>query len=152
MSINNRQTYNSPVGFIVLRKEQGAPFTVSKITNMLEFPKLISPLAEEFQVGSMLTHINEACVCKSRNVPTLLAGAVVSIAFVNNLVAWEAVKSNPKYFDEQMSLAKNGFLAKGHTGRAAVLTVVSAEFSHRNAVGVGDLLLSVDGVSTAMMS
>ena len=119
---------------------------------MLEFPKLISPLAEEFQVGSMLTHINEACVCKSRNVPTLLAGSVVSIAFVNNLVAWQAVKNNPKYFDEQMSLAKNGFLAKGHTGRLAVLTVVSAEFCRINAVSVGDLLLSVGGVSTDLMS
>ena len=95
MSINKIQTYNSPVGFIGLRKEQGAPFTVSKITNILVFPKLISPLAEEFQVGSMLTHINEACVCKSHNVPTLLAGVVSSIAFVNSFEAWEAIKNNP---------------------------------------------------------
>ena len=168
MSSNKRQTYNSPVGFIGLRKEKGAPFTVSKITNILEFPRLISPHSEEFQVGSMLTHINGACICKSSNVPTLLTEVVSSIAFVNNLVAWEAIKHNPTMsfgpqvslaknvtqvaFDNNNLLSKNGFCAKGHRGRAAVLTVVSAEFSHANAVGVGDLLLSVDGVCTLLMN
>ena len=106
MSINKRQAYTSPVGFIGLRKV-GAPFTVSEITNTLKLPRLISPLSEEFKVGSMLTHINEACVCKSKNVPTLLAGVVASIAFVNNLEAWEAVKNNPTIsFGQQASLAK----------------------------------------------
>ncbi len=54
---------------------------------------------------------------------------------------------------EQLSLSKYGYYATGHlhSGRAAVLAVVSAEFSNRNAVSVGDLLLSVDGVSTAII-
>ncbi len=130
MSTNKRQTYNSPVGFIGLRKV-GAPFTVSEITNTLKLPRLISPLSEEFKVGSMLTHINEACVCKSHSVPTLLAGVVFSIAFVNNYEAWEAVKNNPTIsFGQQVSLAKNGFLARVRTGFAAVLTVVSANTAY----------------------
>jgi len=120
---------------------------------LFEFPHLISPLAEEFKVGSMLTHINEACVCKSHNVPTLLAGDVLLIAFVNNYEAREAVKNNPTIsFGQQVSLAKNGFYARGHFGRAAVLTIVSDEFNRVHAVSVGDLLLSVGGVSTTLMN
>ena len=47
---------------------------------------------------------------------------------MNNLEAWEAIKSHPTmFFDQQVSLAKNGFVAKVNTGFAAVLTVVSTE-------------------------
>ena len=111
---------DGPVGFVGLRRKIGEPHTVTRITNILELPQCISLslIFEEFDVGSMLTHIDGACVCSSNNIPELLNGDVESISFVNSIEAWEAIKLNALRNRispaEQLSLTKNGFYAQAH--------------------------------------
>ncbi len=85
-----------------------------------------------------------------------MSSSELKVALMSDFVNFEVItKLAFQYHNnspEQFSVAKNGFYASGHTGRAAILTVLSAECSHANAVGVGDLLLSFGGVSTTMMT
>ena len=86
---------------------------------------------------------------------TLMSFSRLDTVLMGDFVSFEVITQAAFEYNnspEQLSVAKNGFYARGHRGRAAVLTVVSAEFNRVHAVGVGDLLLSVGGVSTVLMN
>ena len=76
----------------------------------------------------------------------LLLSNFVSCQFVTRTV----YESNTSQSTEQLSLTKNGFYAQAHLGRLSVLKSVTTELSRLRAVGIGDFLLSVDGVSTTL--
>ena len=91
-------TGDGPVGFLGIRASRGGPYRVTEITNLLELPVCISSVNEEFCVGSLITHINGICICKTvNNIPSWLnAPNLTSISFVNSLEAWDVVKNQPQ--------------------------------------------------------
>jgi hypothetical protein len=166
-------------GFKFIRLGKGKPFLVNEIkfdnTEIrkycaLDFSNEVN--ATDFNVGSLLTHVNDICICTIAtefDLHNLIsATAVSSIGFVNNIEQWEktkqqAAKTNkitknqqlPRVYiksKQTLSLELNGFSAKGHQNRRAVLTAVTENFKLIHSVDIGDILVSVNDINTTELS
>jgi hypothetical protein len=89
---------DGPVSFKCNRESRGKPFIVTQIVDQAALPLCSYTIEEQhsdFVVGSILTHINEACICTSTeiSVRSLLNGEVVSVQYVNSLEEWQVVKT-----------------------------------------------------------
>ena len=121
---------DGPASFKCNREARGKPFIISSIVDQSTLPLCIFALKDtqsynsEFIVGSMLTHINDSCICTTTEMTMncLLSGEILSLRYVNSFEEWQIVKKGeaklnrrvtPADSPKQMSLSKHGFFADG---------------------------------------